>query len=138
MKIFKTIFLVVLAASIFAACTPDLDKILIKQDGVWNVDKWTTETYTDGVLIDSLTTVETGGSYTFNEDMTGSFIDADGETGTFSWSYNADLEALTMVDDSFPFPIIFDVVEYTKNSQTLRWEFELGTDKDVTTVELSR
>jgi hypothetical protein len=139
MKTLKTIFLVVLAATMFAACTADFDKIIVKQDGTWNVAKSTTESYTNGVL-DSTEVTENDGTITFKDDMTGSYVDSDGTTGNFTWAFNEELETITITEDSFP--LTFDILESSNNAQTLQTEiaFEFfGVEiKTVNTIELER
>lgn len=138
MKTLKTIFILALVASAFAACTPDFDKVLVDETGVWKVDKTTYEEFDNDVLIDS-TREETlnDGTFTFNEDMTGLGIDAANDSSEFTWLYNSDAEILSMTFFSI-ITLPFDVVDYDKNSQTLRFETVDGTLREVNTIELSR
>lgn len=139
MKTLKTIFLVFLAASMFAACTADFDKIIVKQDGTWNVDKVTTESYTNGNL-DTTEVLENQGTITFNSDNTGSYQDLNGESGNFTWTYNADTEQLTWTEDSIS--LTYDILESSNNAQTMQSEFTFDffgqTFRTVNTVELSK
>jgi hypothetical protein len=139
MKTLKTIFLVVLAATMFAACTADFDKIIVKQDGTWNVAKITSESYTNGVL-DSTDVSENEGTITFNSDNTGSYNGIDGESGNFTWSYNAEIEQLTWTEDSVS--LTYDILESSNKAQTLQTDITFdffGVEfKTVITIELDR
>jgi hypothetical protein len=123
----------------FAACTADFDKIIVKQDGTWNVAKITSESYTNGVL-DSTDVSENEGTITFNSDNTGSYNGIDGESGNFTWSYNAEIEQLTWTEDSVS--LTYDILESSNKAQTLQTDITFdffGVEfKTVITIELDR
>jgi len=137
MKTLKILFLVAIATVTFTACA-DYENIIVDETGVWNVDKYTYEEFEDGVLVDSTREeIANDGTITFNEDMTGIAIDAANDSTEFTWRYDSDNEVLTLTYLGF-FAIAYDVVDFNKDSQTLTGEFVDGSNRQVTTLELSK
>lgn len=137
MKTLKIISLLLILASLFGACASDAyDKVLVRQEGTWNIDSISNEEYEDGIRIVSEVD-ESGGIYLFNRNKKGFYILGDGDTDEFTWDYDPEAGGLSITSDNYTFT--FEVVEFTENSQTLRSEiiFFVG-DSYITTIELSR
>jgi hypothetical protein len=120
MKFLKPFMFLLVAGLLFSACTSDLTKILPKNDGMWDVTfTSTTRSYqvSNDSLIDEETDMESG-TMDFRDNGTGT-LTSSGDSSVFTWSYNADREEMTIVEDSAT--IVFDVLESSNKSQ--RWEF---------------
>lgn len=89
------------------------EKLLVKQDGEWNIDKQTTTT-----TIGGSSTTETDTDYgvvTFEENGTGFITYNDGTTDTFSWTVVDDIISITY--DSLAITVDYTIVESSKDSQ---------------------
>ncbi len=140
MKNVKNLLILIAVAFTFAACT-NLEKILIFQDGIWNVDQRTNEVYVSGILNVSQTdTLKDDGTIIFNKNLTGSYTEGDGDTGTFTWAYDKEAEVLTVVEDGDS--LFYDVIDTEFKAQKLRSETVtkvLGIEyRDVRTLEITR
>ena len=138
MKNAKNLIILLVTLTTIAACT-NLERILVFPNGTWNVDQLVKETYISGLGVQNDTTANDG-TMTFDNDKTGSYEDANGDTGTFTWSYDKEAEVLTVVENSDS--LFYDVIETKFNSQTLRSEKitkVLGVEyKNIRTVSISR
>ena len=140
MKKFSAIMFTVAAVVLMTACN-NVEKILPKKDGTWNISM-ITETETVNRTVTSDTTYSpVGTSFTFDKDGTGTYTEPD-TTDSFTWAYNDDNETITMTLASFPLAIVYDVLESSKDAQTWRYTFTFddGTDVEVdeSTFELER
>lgn len=140
MKNVKNLFILLLAAFTIAACT-NLEKILVFPKGTWNVDQRTKTVFIAGILSPLQTDSTTNdGTITFDKEKTGFYVEDDGDTGAFTWSYDKDTEVLTWVEDGDS--LFYDVVESEFNAQNLRYEKitkVLGIEyKDIRTLKISR
>jgi hypothetical protein len=138
MKNAKNLIILVITLTTIAACT-NLERILVFPTGTWNVDQLVKETYISGLGVQNDTTVNDG-TITFDKDKTGSYADANGDTGTFSWAYDKEAEVLTVVENGDS--LFYDVIENKFNSQTLRSDKitkVLGVEyRNIRTVSISR
>ena len=112
-----------LAAVLVLAACQNLEKILPANTGTWNAVSGSVSIIEDGTVLVSDSTVSVSGtSFQFNEDGTGSYTE-DGQTSTFTWSYDADSEQITTTESGES--ITYDVLDYTKNTMTIFFPFEI-------------
>ncbi|MFK7926493.1 MAG: hypothetical protein AB8H47_31380 [Bacteroidia bacterium] len=128
MKTINVLFLFLATALVLSSCQ-NLEKVLLKNDGSWNLVQSTENQYEDGVavLTDSVTTYANPTVWKFNEDGTGAFTE-DGVTDAYNWTYDEDAEVLSIEVDGIV--LDFDVLEWTKSDMKLLFELEfdlLGT-----------
>lgn len=111
------------AALAFTACQ-NPEKILPSNEGTWEAVTITISEFEDGVatVTDSVVTYNGNLTYQFNEDGTGVYTE-DSDTENFTWLYDSDNEKLTISDGLFP--LIFDVVEISKDEMELFVSFEI-------------
>ncbi|MEL6589167.1 MAG: hypothetical protein AAFQ68_03765 [Bacteroidota bacterium] len=123
MKKFNFLVLFFVAALAFTACQ-NPEKIIPSNEGTWEAVSITISEFEDGVatVTDSVVTYNGNLTYQFNEDGTGVYTE-DNETENFTWLYDSDNEKLTISDGLFP--LIFDVVEISKDEMELFVTFEL-------------
>ncbi len=107
MKLTKSFIGILLVVITLASCSKT-EKVLVKQDGKWNIDKQVTTTTIGGA---STTDTQTDiGVATFN-DGTGVINYNDGTTSTFDWSVVDDVITITYTDgttNSIDFTILSD------------------------------
>jgi hypothetical protein len=123
MKKLNLLFVVVVALVAFTACA-NLEKILPQNTGTWTATTGAISVFEDGVAITSDSTVNFNGSvtYLFNEDGTGVYTE-DGNSEDFNWTYNDEAEQLTIETDGLP--VVYDVLEFSKDEMTLFFSFEI-------------
>jgi hypothetical protein len=122
MNVFKTLALLVFGAMLLTSCTSSLDEILVANDGRWNVDETKVESYVDGQLdADESETITNDGIMDF-EESTVTWTNAQNETFNFNWTYDAEMETITLDDDTTA--LTFDVISSDKNAQEWNTEFE--------------
>lgn len=139
MKNAKNLFILIFALFAIAACT-NLERILVFPNGTWNVDSLVVETYIGSNTIVQNDTTLNDGTIFFDKENIGSYTDSNGDTGTFSWSYDKETEVLTLVENGDS--LFFDVIETKFNAQKLRSEKitrVLGIEyRNIRTMEISR
>ncbi|RMG69407.1 MAG: hypothetical protein D6722_10415 [Bacteroidetes bacterium] len=111
-----------MVSGMLAACVPGVDKVLVKKDGNWNIDGYNALELLDG---DTLLAFELtdAGTMTFAEDGSGTqILDLLGivDTTQFTWTYDADMEQITIRDDSST--TTYEVVETDQDNQFFQWE----------------
>ncbi len=132
-------FVALLAIAALSSCM-NLEKILPKNTGTWEVVTDRTATYEDETLVSDSTTTYSGEvTYQFNEDGSGVFTE-DGQTTNFTWSHNEEAEQLTITEDGLA--IVLDVLSYTRDTMTLFYTFDFDffgvVFKTETTLNLKR
>ena len=124
MKNFKVFALALVTAFALYSCS-NVEKILPKKDGLWNVTSQTDEEYEDGTLVTTTTTTDSLPSWMFNSDGTGEVFEFGGASGgTFNWVYDDNNESVTITQDGLG--LAFTVVESSKDAQT--WTSSLEID----------
>lgn len=110
------------AILVLTACT-NLEKILPANTGTWNAVSGSVTILEDGTPVtsdSSITNIDV--TYQFNEDGSGSYTE-DGQTTNFTWTYDAEAEQITTDDSGLA--ITYDVLDYTRNTMTLFFPFEI-------------
>jgi len=107
------------------------EKVLVKQDGIWNVDKLTSITSVNGgtPTTDSETNA---GTITFSEDGTGIIVYTAGGGDSFDWEVDGDIITITFL--SLGMAIDYDINESSKNEQVWSGSYSydiLGMTYDV-------
>ncbi|MEM7036664.1 MAG: hypothetical protein AAF570_06760 [Bacteroidota bacterium] len=121
MKSFKALVAFALVAFVMVSCAK-VEKILPKNDGLWNVTTLNVKTYVDGTL-DSDTTYNNNGTMMFSEDGTGVITDAADSTSTFAWAANDDNDMVTITQDGLA--VTYEVVESKKDAQEWMGSYEI-------------
>lgn len=121
MKAFKAFAVLALAAFVMSSCN-NIEKILPKKDGVWNVTSATQRDYEDGTLVSTTTETSNLGTYTFNSDGTGVIAD-DSTSENITWSANSDNDQVTIAADGGGLALVYDVLESEKKKQ--KWQTSL-------------
>lgn len=112
-KIRVTLILAVLAFGLFSC--GKTDKILVRHDGKWNVDKITITTTVSG--FSSTSTENDFGVMTFKDNGTGTLEYSDGSpTDSFTWSVNNDNDVITLKIGSDD-PVDYDILSSDKDTQ---------------------
>lgn len=112
--------LAVVMITILTSCGKT-DKVLVKNDGLWNIDKVTTVTETSG--FPTTTDEETdNGTAEFRGDGTGTFTYPDGTSDEFTWEVSDDV--ITLEQSGFTFD--YTILESSKSEQ--KWEYSETTD----------
>lgn len=102
----------VLAITILSSCAKT-EKILVKKDGVWNMDKFTSTLEITGLP----TTTDTESNYgtiTFKDDGTGVFNFSLGFSQDFTWEVNDDIITITAGGDVTNYDILESEKDYQK------------------------
>ncbi len=110
-RITQVIAVMFIAVTLFSC--GKTEKVLVKHDGEWNIDKQVTTTTSGGI-----STTETDTDYgvaTFNENGTGFITYNDGTTDTFSWSVNDDIISITY--DALAVTVDYTILDSSKDSQ---------------------
>lgn len=110
-QIKQVIAVLFISVSLFSCAKTE--KVLVKHDGEWNIDKQVTTTTTGGI-----STTETDTDYgvaTFNENGTGFITYNDGTSDTFSWSVNDDIISVTY--DALATTVDYTIIDSSKDSQ---------------------
>ena len=116
MKNFKVFALALVTAFALYSCS-NVEKILPKKDGRWNVTSQTDEEYVDGVLITTTSTTDSLPTWQFNSDGTGEVFEFGGASaGTINWVYDDNNETVTITQDGIG--LAFSVIESSKDAQT--------------------
>ncbi len=124
MKNLSVFFSVLVTVLAIASCT-SLEKILPQNTGTWSATSGNFNVYEDNVAVvsDSVVNYNDGAvSYQFNEDGTGVYTE-DGQSTDFNWTSDEEMEQITMEIDGFP--IVYDVLDYSKSAMTLFYSFEI-------------
>lgn len=137
MKTFKVLSFALLTLLVVTSCN-NVENILTKKTGTWNIKTQTSETFVGGTSQGSESETNVG-TFTFNDDGTGSSTQDD-STFTFNWTYNKDQDQVTITDQGLA--LVWDVLESSKKEQkwtnTFEIEFLGVTTRTVTEVTLER
>ena len=101
MKLFKAFAFTLIAAFALSSCN-NVEKILPKKDGLWNVKNIHQVTTVDG-MVQQDTMMADQGTMMFNSDGTGVTTDNNGNTNEFTWSYDKDADVVSVTQDSLTF-----------------------------------
>ncbi|MEL7532556.1 MAG: hypothetical protein AAFN10_14660, partial [Bacteroidota bacterium] len=119
----RNVLLAFLAAVLVLTACQNLEKILPKNTGTWNAVSGSVTVLEDGVAITTDSTVSvTGVTYQFNDDGSGEYTE-DGQTSSFTWSYDEENEQITTTESGTS--ITYDVLDYTNKTMTLFFPFEI-------------
>ncbi|MEO0472507.1 MAG: hypothetical protein AAF206_22990 [Bacteroidota bacterium] len=133
----KHLQLLVLAAALtlLTACDLNLDNILPKNTGSWNVSRFESITRIDTSSIELAFT--DAGTFTFNEDGTGQAvlnIFGMSDSASIDWNYDEEAETITIDFNDGEGPSTFDVLINEKKAQ--EWQaIDSTTSNGITTVE---
>jgi hypothetical protein len=129
MKKFTYILFISTMMLTFASCA-NIEKILIKNNGKWNIDRITSTTEITGF---PSTTDEdlNAGTILFEDSGTGTIEYNDGTSETFDWQVTDDV--ITIDFNATGFTIDYDILESSKNSQSWRGTIE-ETFSGITTI----
>ena len=113
MKKITLVAVMIMLLTTFYSCG-NTEKILVRKDGNWNIDEYTTTTDFGGV--NDTEVHENYGTCTFKDDGTGTIQYSDGSPDdSFTWSVNEDIVTVTFA--AIGEAIDFDVIESTRTSQ---------------------
>ncbi|MFN8397192.1 MAG: hypothetical protein U0176_21390 [Bacteroidia bacterium] len=102
-----------------------IDKILPRQDGLWNVVNLNTITYVDDSLVSNTDETDSLGRYYFDKQGIGYLEDALGERSDFTWEVNEENDWVTLTDTSGA-ATVMEVVESSNKEQV--WTTSLYQD----------
>lgn len=125
MKTFKAMALAAFVAIALTACN-NVEKILPKKDGRWDVSRVEAKTYFSGVLASDTVITDGNGFMVFNSDGTGYTEDENGtkDAGSdFTWT--ADDDKISVTDSSGT--LTSDVLEASKKELMLSLTVEEST-----------
>ena len=134
MKHFKLLSLAAVM-TLMTACGLNLDNILPKNTGTWNITRFESITRIDTSSIELAFT--DAGTFTFNEDGTGKTILnilGSVDSASIDWSYDEEAEAITIDFNDGEGPSTFDVLVNERKRQ--EWQsIDSTTSNGITTVE---
>ena len=125
MKIFKAFAFTLIAAFALSSCN-NVEKILPKKDGLWNVKSIHQITSVDGTVQQD-TTMSDQGTMMFNSDGTGVNADNNGGTTEFTWAYDKEADVVSVTQDSLT--LENNVLESSSKAQT--WQSNLTITIDL-------
>lgn len=96
-------------------CTK-IEKILPRQEGLWNVVNLNTITYVDDSLVANVDETDSLDRFYFDKQGIGYTEDFLGERSDFTWEVNAENDWVTITDTS-GFATVYEVVESSNKEQ---------------------
>lgn len=135
--------LLVVSSLLISSCKKEvkIEKNLWKKDGEWNIESYYSKQESTYTPDNFESTFNNAGTYTFNENGSGSYVltfGGDSESGSFTYS-NTEDKITFIIDNETK---VFDIVEWKKNEMkityTLNYSNSVGSGTFIETLTLKK